>query len=223
MATPEIKRKAIVPLQSKSAAYGFVLSDRREVFTHPAADTTARTWTIPANESVPYEIGTQIKIVNEIGAGVITLAITSDTLINLRPYATGSMTIYGGETVTITKVSATVWVAESSITKKGLTSVSAAYGFVLTDEGKEFLHPAADTTARTWTIPANASVPFPVGSEIKIYNETLGGVITVAITTDTLLLMPTGSTGSVAIAASGYAIIKKLTSTKWGIFGGGLT
>lgn len=220
---PEIRRKAVTPFNSKSAAYGFLLSDRRETFTHPAADTTARTWTIPANSAVPFEIGTTLKIVNEIGAGVITLAITTDTLINMRPYATGSITIAGGETVVVTKIAAAVWVAESSITKKGLTSKSVAYEFVLTDEGKEFLHPAADTTARTWTIPANSAVPFPVGSEIKIYNETLGGVITVAITTDTLLLMPTGSTGSVAIAASGYATLKKLTSTKWGIFGGGLT
>lgn len=219
----EIQAKVIRPMQSKSAAYTFVLGDKNETFLHPAADTTARTFTIPANSSVAYAIGTTLKIVNEIGAGIVTLAITTDTLTNLLPYATGSVTIAGGETVTVTKITADSWIAESSNKDKGLTSVSAAYPFILTDAGKTFLHPAADTSARTFTIPANSSVAFPVGTVLKVFNETLGGVVTIAVTTDTLLLMPTGTTGTVAIAASGYAVITKLTTTKWGIYGGGLT
>ena len=219
----EIFAKVARPMQSKSAAYTFVLGDRNETFLHPAADTTARTWTIPANASVAYATGTTLRIVNEIAAGIITLAITTDTMTCLNPYQTGSLLIYPGDVVEVTKVSSTAWVAEYVARTPTILSKSAAYTFVITDAFKTYLHPAADTTARIWTIPANASVAFQVGTEIYLENETLGGVITVTITSDTLLLMPTGTTADVAIAASGYAVLKKLTATKWGIRGGGLT
>ena len=38
-------------------------------------------------------------------------------------------------------------------------SQSDAYTLVITDAGKQIFHPSADTTARTFTIPANSSVP----------------------------------------------------------------
>lgn len=104
-----------------------------------------------------------------------------------------------------------------------LQSKSAAYTFVLGDANEMFLHPSADTSARTWTIPANSSVPFEVGTEIYITNQASAGVVTIAITTDTLTLLTAGTTSTVAIAANGYCTLRKVTSTKWVIFGGGLT
>ena len=41
----------------------------------------------------------------------------------------------------------------------------------LSDAGKHCLHPAADTTARTLTIPANASIAFPLGTAITVVNQ----------------------------------------------------
>ena len=105
----------------------------------------------------------------------------------------------------------------------GQTVKSVAYTLVLADAGNHIYHPAADTTARIWTIPANASVAFPVGSAISFINETLGGVITIAITTDTLVLAPDGTTGSRSLAASGMATAIKVTATSWMISGAGLT
>ena len=102
-------------------------------------------------------------------------------------------------------------------------SKSAAYALVLTDAGKHIYHPAADTTARIWTIPANASVAYPIGTAITFVNETLGGVITIAITTDTMVLAPDGTTGSRTLAASGMATALKVTATSWMISGAGLT
>lgn len=219
-----IYAKTIRPMQSKSAAYTFVLGDQNETFLHPAADTTARTFTIPANSSVAYATGTTLRIINEVAAGVVTLTITTDTLFDQDTMAAANILIQPGEELIVTKVSSTAWIGKFVGKRhEAIISKSAAYGFVAGDAGKAFLHPAADTTARTWTIPANSSVAFPLGSVLKIFNETSAGVITVAITTDTLLLMPTGTTSTVAIAASGYAVITKITSTKWGIYGGGLT
>lgn len=102
-------------------------------------------------------------------------------------------------------------------------SQSAAYTLVLADAGKHILHPSADTTARIWTIPANSSVAFPVGTAVTFVNQNAGGVITIAITTDTMRLAGAGTTGSRTLAANGIATALKITSTEWIISGTGLT
>jgi hypothetical protein len=98
-------------------------------------------------------------------------------------------------------------------------SQSAAYTLVLGDAGKHIYHPAADTTARTWVIPANASVAYPIGTTLTFVNDTGAGVVTIGITTDTLTLAPSGATGSRTLAASGVATAIKVTSTRWMISG----
>lgn len=102
-------------------------------------------------------------------------------------------------------------------------SKSADYTLVIGDAGKHILHPSADTTARVFTIPANSSVAFPVGTVITFVNQNAAGVITIAITTDTMRLSPGGTTGSRTLAANGVATALKLTSTEWIISGTGLS
>jgi hypothetical protein len=102
-------------------------------------------------------------------------------------------------------------------------SQSAAYTLVLADSGKHILHPSADTTARTFTIPDNGSVAFPIGTAITFINQNGAGVITIAITTDTMRLAEAGTTGSRTLAANGVATCIKITSTEWIISGIGLT
>jgi len=102
-------------------------------------------------------------------------------------------------------------------------SQSANYTLVLDDAGKHLLHPSADTTGRTFTIPANASVAFEVGTVVTFVNQNGAGVITIAITTDTMRLAGSGSTGSRSLAANGIATALKITATEWIISGTGLT
>lgn len=102
-------------------------------------------------------------------------------------------------------------------------SQSAAYTLVLTDAGKHILHPSADTTARIFTIPANSSVAFVIGTAVTFVNQNAAGVITIAITTDTMRLAGAGTTGSRTLAANGIATALKITSTEWIISGTGLT
>ncbi|EKS37753.1 hypothetical protein [Afipia clevelandensis] len=102
-------------------------------------------------------------------------------------------------------------------------SQSAAYTLVAADAQKHIYHPSADTTARVWTIPANASVAFPIGTTVVFINDTSGGAITIAITSDTLVLAGAGTTGSRTLAANGMATAVKMTSTRWMISGTGLT
>ena len=102
-------------------------------------------------------------------------------------------------------------------------SQSAPYTLVLGDAGKHILHPSADTTARTITIPANSSVAFPIGTAVTFVNQASAGVMTIAITTDTMRLAGAGTTGSRTLAANGVATAIKLTSTEWIISGTNLT
>lgn len=102
-------------------------------------------------------------------------------------------------------------------------SQSANYTTVLSDAGKHIYHPSADTTARTYTIAANASVPYPIGTAITFDVDTSAGTITLAINTDTLVWLPSGTTGSRAIAANGQATALKVTATRWHLTGVGIT
>lgn len=102
-------------------------------------------------------------------------------------------------------------------------SKSAAYTTVLADANKHLYHPSADTTARIWTIDSNANVPYDIGTTLTFVNDSSAGVITIAITTDTLVLAGAGTTGSRTLAANGQATAIKVTATRWQISGVGLT
>jgi hypothetical protein len=103
-----------------------------------------------------------------------------------------------------------------------INSQSAAYTLVLADSGKAILHPSTDANARTFTIPANGSVAYPIGTALTFINMT-SQVVTIAITTDTMYLSSAGTTGSRSLAQYGSATAIKMTSTTWLISGSGLT
>jgi hypothetical protein len=102
-----------------------------------------------------------------------------------------------------------------------INSRSAAYETVLADSGKTILHPVADDNARTFTIPAESSVNYPIGTVISFVN--LQNTVTIAITTDTMYLANDGATGSRTLAEYGMASAMKVASTTWIISGNGLT
>ena len=68
-----------IPINSQSAAYTLVLADSGKAILHPSTDANARTFTIPANGSVAYAIGTAITFIN-MTSQVVTIAITTDTM-----------------------------------------------------------------------------------------------------------------------------------------------
>lgn len=141
--------------------------------------------------------------------------------------AVASQTGSGSTFVMNTSPTITGTIAVNEMTVAGASipqnSKSAAYTLVASDANKHIFHPAADTTARTWTIPANASVPFSIGTAITFVNQNAAGVITIAITTDVMRLAGTGTTGSRTLADNGVATALKVTATQWIISGTGLT
>jgi hypothetical protein len=104
-------------------------------------------------------------------------------------------------------------------------SQSAAYTLVAADAEKHILHPTADTTARTFKIPANSVVAFPVGTAVTFVAQHGCGVVTLDIATggDALYWAPSGGTGNRTLAANGLATILKVAATEWMISGSGLT
>ena len=98
---------------------------------------------------------------------------------------------------------------------------TGSYTLVAADAGKHIYHAAA-AAAATYTIPANGSVAYVIGTAVTFINMSTNNV-TVAITTDTLYLGGTGTTGSRTLAQYGVATAVKMTSTTWVITGSGLT
>jgi hypothetical protein len=103
------------------------------------------------------------------------------------------------------------------------TRKSAAYTAVPADSGYNIIHPSTDTTARIWTIQANATATWADGAILTFSNKNGAGTITIT-PTDTMRLAGSGTTGNRLLAANGVATaIWDATDSSWTISGTGLT
>lgn len=98
-----------------SADITFALANANSGWIHPSADTTARVWTIPANSAVAFPIGTFLDVVNQFGAGALTIAITTDTLRQAGNSTVGAFNVGANGKVRLLKVSATEWLAMDAV------------------------------------------------------------------------------------------------------------
>lgn len=140
-----------------------------------------------------------------LNAGRIDLGTGGQTDTSLTRHAAGVMAVEGVPLYATTPVN----------------PQSSAYAIVLADANTTLLHPASDNNARTFTIPANASVAFPIGTIIGFVNKI--NVLSIAITSDTLTQTGSGLTGTRTLAANGVAFAEKITATEWIITGSGLS
>ena len=98
---------------------------------------------------------------------------------------------------------------------------TGSYTLTLADSGKHIYH-ASGAGAATYTIPANGSVAYPIGTAVTFINLSSTS-ISIAITTDTMYLSGAGTTGSRTLAQYGSATAIKVDTTTWMISGSGLT
>ena len=101
-------------------------------------------------------------------------------------------------------------------------SQSGNYTCVAADSGKQVIHPSGAGAGDTFTIPANASVAFEIGTAITFINMD-SNALSIAITTDTLNLAGAGTTGTRTLAQYGVATAVKVGATQWLISGVNLT
>lgn len=152
-----------------------------------------------------------------------TASAAGSLLIDLQIGGSSKFSITKGGALFVTSVDLAATQVADSVGTRGVPqqSKSADYTLVLADAGQHILHPAADNNARTFTIPANGSVAFPVGTVVSFVN--MINTVTIAITTDTMTLAGAGTTGSRTLAANGIATAIKVDATNWLISGTGLT
>jgi hypothetical protein len=101
---------------------------------------------------------------------------------------------------------------------RDVQSVSVAnYTLALTDRGQ------CIETSTNVTIPANSAVAFPIGTVIQVLN-TSATPITISLTTDTMRLIGTTTTGTRTLAGYGLAtFMKRINATTWFATGVGLS
>lgn len=96
------------------------------------------------------------------------------------------------------------------------------YTTVAADAGKHLYHASGAGAGDTYTIDSNANVAYEIGTAITFVNMS-ADTVAIAITSDTMYLAGTGTTGTRTLAQYGIATAIKLTSTTWIISGTGLT
>ena len=148
---------------------------------------------------------------------------TNVTITNAYSLITaGNVKLGSTGTGTIAAVAATATTASTaaSVGYLGMPqqSKSSAYTTVIGDAGKHIYV----TATATITIDSNANVAYPIGTTIAFIAAS-GATVTIAITSDTMYLGGTGTTGSRTLAAYGMATAVKVTATSWFINGTGLT
>jgi hypothetical protein len=100
------------------------------------------------------------------------------------------------------------------------SAVSTTNTLTIADAGE---HIYVTTNSQTITIPANASVAYPIGTTLTFIAGPSATTVTIAITSDTLRLAGGTSTGTRTLAANGMATAVKVAATTWYINGTGLT
>ena len=153
--------------------------------------------------------------------------------------ATNKLTLPGGTTIgnadavlvsdtgiqTLSNKTAGVATATSTAASLGYLGIpqsatATTATLAIGDAGK---HIYVTTNSQTITIPANATVAYPIGTTIGFIAGPSATTVTIAITSDTMYLGGTGTTGSRTLAAHGMATAVKVAATTWYISGNGLT
>lgn len=215
----------------------FDATNKRASLTSNAGNPGFELGRIDGVSSTPYidfhsgatAVDFDVRFIASGGTGVTgggALTITANAGVSLgtsTALTTGTIELGAASDTTISRSAAGIIAVESVPLYSQIpqNSQSAAYTLVLADAQKHILHPTADNNARTFTIPANSSVAYPIGTAITFVNQI--NTVTIAITTDTLTLAGTGTTGSRTLAANGIATALKIANTSWIISGTGLT
>ena len=171
----------------------------------------------------------------ELGSTVSPTDVTADG---------GGITLKGSTDKTFNYVNSTgVWTANIGIAATSFNGLAATATTASTADSVGYLgvpasatattatlaigdagkHIYVNTNTQTITIPANATVAYPIGTAITFIAGLSATTMSIAITSDTMYLAGTGTTGTRTLAAHGMATAIKVAATTWYINGTGLT
>lgn len=199
------------------------------------ANNAASTITISGNFGTTFTVSGTTSLTLPTSGTLTTLATvisTANTWSAVQTFPNSDIRLVGSSTGYTVFSSANSGASNFTLTFPAVTdtlagitlqqsSKSAAYTTVLADAGTQILHPASDNNARTFTIDSNANVAYAVGTLITFVN--LVNTLTIAITSDTMYLAGSATTGSRTLAVNGVATALKVATTTWIISGTGLT
>ena len=170
--------------------------------------------TIAASNATTYTNYATV-FVNDPTAGTNVTFTNAYSLITAGNVKLGST---GTGTITAVAATATTASTAASVGYIGtpINTQASTYTLVIGDAGKTIY------AGGNLTIPANASVAFPIGTTINVIAS---AGITIAITSDTLQWggQATSTTGTRTVATYGMATLVKVTNTIWYISGVGVT
>jgi hypothetical protein len=96
---------------------------------------------------------------------------------------------------------------------------TANYTFVLNDQYQELIV-VNSATAKDVLIPTDASVAFPIGTAITVYNEGAGLVSIKAVTSGTTTVQSRGAAPTIPTLPSfGSAVCIKIAANLWAVVG----
>ena len=200
----------------------------KHIFQSAKTDSTDTTLIQPSNWNEEHELTLATnKVLGRATAGTgaaeelsvgTALSVTGGTLaVTTVPAANGGTGLTSpGTSGNVLVSDGTAWTsaALSSAVAYPQNIQSSDYTLVLGDAGKQIFHPASDANVRTYTIPANSSVAFPIGSVVLFTVENFGTQVNVAITSDTLV-NGNGLTGTQSVQPNNTLMCIKVTATKW--------
>ena len=153
---------------------------------------------------------------------VFVTGVSSDTLTIQRGKAGSSNISHsGGATVrhVLTSDDLTYFNSSSANNLTPNAQTGTTYTFALTDTN--LLVTASNTSAQTYSIPTNASVEFPIGSQINIIQINTGQVTIQAVTPGTTTVASTGGVSAAPKLRTRYssATLIKVATDSWYVVG----
>jgi hypothetical protein len=182
-----------------------------QVLKANSATTSGLEWGTDSSYSAPTLGSTSIASGATV-SNVDGLTVNSTTIPTSKTLVATDSTVSDATISTAARGLGYMGVPQSTAATTGAYTVTAA------DAGEHIY----STATRTITIDSNANLALPVGTAITFIAAT-GATVTIAITTDTMLLAGAGTTGSRTLAPFGMATAIKITSTSWIISGNGLS